>query len=173
LRRLHLILIFALLITIPLPVFAVSNDVDINVTINEIYKIEYTGDPTVHFEIGYDDFVEGSLGIVNHGDINWWANGFPWKITIERTFWDTDDGDEDLEFWLQVKSGPPINGDWTDVPVNTDPSAPADWIFSSDLGLEDGSGTILGIDWKIKELTWDMQSGLYWCTVTMNIVPDD
>lgn len=166
---------FVLLVFFPLlALAAVSDDeLDITVTLGQIYAIEYTGGPVVQFVIECGDLEEGSMSIIDDGDINWWAGNYPWKITIERTLWDTDDGDQYLEFWLRVKSGPPDNGDWTTVPVYTDPSAPADWIFSEDLGLQDGSGTIEGIDWKIKELNWQMQPGFYWCTVTMTIEPDD
>lgn len=154
-----------LLVTFPLPAFAVSDNVNVTINVAQVLVVEYTGDPVILFEIGNDDLIEGSLGIMNCGDILWWSNIAPWKITIERSEWQTDDGDPDLEFWLQVKYGPPDNDRWVTVLVNTHPDAPGDWIFSANLGVRTGYGIIEGVDWKIKELNRDVQPGTYWCTV--------
>ena len=148
-----------------LPAYAVT-DVQVAVTIAEILEVEYTGDPVITFTIGCGDIQHGSKVMRDQGDVNWWSNTAPWKIMIERTEWDTDDGDPDLELWLQVKYGPPVNAPWTTVPVETDPNAPAVWIE----GDEAGSGTYVGVDWKVKGLNWGMQPGTYWCTVTISIV---
>jgi len=168
-RRRTLLFLFLtgiLFFSVQSPAYAIDEQVEVSVSIEPILIVEYTGDPNIYFEIDAGDLDEGSEGQVNLGNINWWSNVAPWKILIERTEWDTNDGDEDLEFWLQVKYGPPDNDDWTTVPVNTDPGAPAVWINGSTAG----SGTYWGVDWKIKDLTWDMEPGTYWCTVTISIV---
>jgi len=168
-RLLLAVLAGILLVTFPLPALAVSDNVNVTINVAQVLVVEYTGDPVIMFDIGYDDLIEGSLGIMNSGDILWWANIAPWMISVERSEWQTDDGDPDFEFWLQVKYGPPDNDRWVTVLVNTHPDAPADWIFSEDLGLTTGHGVIQGVDWKVKELTWDVQPGTYWCTVYFTI----
>jgi len=165
----RLVVSFALtacIILSSLPASAATADVDVTITVGQIVQVEYTGDPTIYFDIDQNDINEGSEGQVNLGDINWWSNVPTWEILIERTYWDTNDGDPNLEFHLQVKYGPPDNDNWVTVPVVTYPDPPAVWIEGSGVG----TGTYEGIDWKIKDLTWDMQPGTYWCTVTISIV---
>jgi len=163
------LILSACIVLISLPAYAESSDVEVTVAIEQILEVEYTGSPNIYFYIDENDLNEGSEGQVNLGDINWWSNVPTWEIRIERTEWYTNDGDPNLELWLQVKYGPPDNDNWITVPVNTDDNAPAVWIEGSGVG----TGTFEGIDWKIKELTWDMQPGTYWCTVTISIVPSE
>ena len=151
----------ALLLAFPLPAFAVAEQVDVTVTIGQILEVDYTGPDVIEFVIGLPELLKGSVMLENQGDLLWWSNTAPWYITVERTLWETKDGDPDLELRLQVKSGPPDNGPWTDVETY-----PTVWIY----GNSTGTGMYEGVDWNINELTWDMQPGTYRCMVTMSIV---
>jgi hypothetical protein len=150
----------------PMPALAEGADVGVSVAIPQAVELDYTGSDVIEFVLTLRDLAAGSKGQMNQGDLLWWSNTAPWYITIERTEWDSEDGDPDLELWLQVKCGPPHNTPWVTVPVETDPDAPAVWLE----GDSTGSGTYEGVDWKVKDLTKDMQPGTYWCTVTISIV---
>ena len=149
-----------------IPAFAASDSVEVTVTVGQCLTLDYTGPDVIVFEIRLPDLRTGSKGKMDQGDLLWCSNTAPWYITVERTEWDTDDGDPDLELWLQVKCGPPNNTPWVTVPAETDPSAPAVWLE----GDSTGSGTYVGVDWKVRGLTRDMMPGTYWCTVMISIV---
>jgi hypothetical protein len=156
----------ALLVAFPFPAFAVTDTAQITVTVGPCLQVEYTGPDPIVFHVTKKELDEGSMQI-HGGDLNWWANVAPWNIMIERTLWDTVDGDQNLELWLEAHYGPPP----------PPPPPPPDFIEVTTTakiwihGTETGSGTFVGVDWKIKKLNWGMQPGTYWCTVTISIVP--
>lgn len=181
-RRFYVILTFALLICNPFPTFADSDSVDVTVTISEMLCIEYVptywkpeyGDDVV-FIITLDDMIEESVSIVNHGDIEWCSSTPDWKVTVYQDPWTTTSGSDDFGWYLQVKWGPPDNDGWgADKTVPIYPDTPLDWYRSwIDIkNLEDrtGTGTIEGIDWKIKDLKWEWTPpGSHWTTVYFTI----
>ncbi len=172
LRLLCIVLTFALLVLIPLPAYAVTEDVEVSVNIQDIVYIEYEPEdvnkPDVVFIITLDDMIEGSVAIVNHGEIKWWSNTPNWKVTVHRDPW--TGGPSGFGWYLQVKWGPPDNSKYKTVPV----WPPLDWYRSwIDIELPAdrvGTGTIPGIDWRIKELLWKWSPpGSYWTTVYFTI----
>ena len=145
---------------------AYAADVDVTVTIAKILEVEYTGNPQIIFIVGLKELNEGSMQLVNQGNINWWSNTAPWNITIQRTLWDTKDGDQNLELWLEAHYGPPPPPPPPPPDFFEVTTKPQVWIH----GTTTGSGTILAVDWKIKKLDWTMTPGTYTCIVTILMV---
>jgi hypothetical protein len=149
------------------PALAITRDVRVCVSVKGILSCEYTGDPTIYFDINENDLMQGYKVREDLGDLNWKSNYRNWMVTVARTEWDTDNGDPDREFWLQVKFGGDENNNWVTVPELSDPNAPAVWIQGNQIGC----GTYTGVDWRINDLTQDMKVGMYWCTVIIAIEP--
>lgn len=161
LRWFCVILMFALIICIPLPAFADSAEVDVTVTVPQTLCVFYTGGDVIFNLDCYDLHIEGSKGIVDQGDIIWCSSIAPWQVWVWRDPWYTVDGDQDLEFWLRIKWGPPQNDRWYTVGLYSEIDPEDPWLF----GDSEGSGTYEGVDWKLKNLSWDMQPGTYTTTV--------
>jgi len=157
----------AFLFLMTLPAHALSRDIRVCVSVKGILNCEYTGDPTIYFDINENDLMQGYKVRSDLGDLNWRSNYRNWFITVARTEWETDNGDPDREFWLQVKYGGDDNYNWVTVPSISDPEAPAVWIQGNTIGC----GTYTGVDWRINDLPQDMKLGMYWCTVIIAIEP--
>jgi len=168
------LLALAMIFLSPTPALAVSDDVQVTVTVPGTFCIDYVprdpNEPDVVFLITCDDFQEGSVGMIDHGDIYWCANVAPWKITVHRSEWTVWSGSPDFGWYLQIKYGPPENDNWITVETT-----PTDWVTSEEVeewGYPPiGTGVIPGIDWKIKELLIEWSPpGTYSCTVYFTIV---
>jgi len=157
------------------PAYA-DDDVDVTVTVSQILCVDYIPIPpytdNVVFDITLDDMIEGSLGIVNCGDIYWCSNIGSWKIQVHRSEWTLLGGGTPPYFgwYLQIKYGPPNNDDRLTVETYKQ-----DWITSDDViewGQDPiGNGFVYGVDWKIKELRWEWTPpGSYVCTVYFTII---
>jgi len=152
------------------PAYADDVDLTVTVTISQILCLEYVPRPTytdeVDFDITLDDIIHGSVAITNHGDIYWWSNTAPWKITVERSEWTVLSGSPDFGWYLEVKYGPPDNSKWIKVETWE-----KDFCPSTEFVNPIGTGIIEGVDWKIKELLWKWSPpGSYECTVTFTMV---
>lgn len=158
-----------LFFTAQTPAFAVDDQVEVTVTIAQILEVEYTGDDEIVFNVTKKDLEEGSLQLVDQGDLIWWSNIPEWDIWIERTDWVTD-GNPYLKLLLQAHYGPPPPA----------PPPPPDfievttteviWIVGGGIGTD----TFVGVDWKIKfpyekDEWWKNTPGTYTCTVTISI----
>lgn len=153
-----------------------DSDVEVTVSIPQILQLVYTGDSDLEFVVTLEDIEEGSKGLVNQGDLKWWANCAPWDVTVQRTEWEQTAGSgwpgpPDRDIHLQIKQGPPDNTKWLDV-TTTETVWPE---LSGNTST--GSGTFPGVDWKIKQIGWDdappngfLPPGTYECTVTIAIV---
>jgi hypothetical protein len=153
----------AFLVSFPSPAFALTREVQVNVTVNvaQILEVAYTGSSLVLFNVDSCDLGAGSKTSLDQGDVNWYSNAAPWIIKVQRTEWDTPNKSADPGLILQVKYGPGSTGNW--VTVNTYPTA---WIN----GATPGNGTFEGVDWEIEGLSFLMPPGAYYCTVTISII---
>ncbi len=176
LRWFCVILTFALLISIPLPAFAVDDSVEVEVTVAEMFCIEYTGDPVIYFYIDYDDIEHGSEGQMTDADLDWCSSIEPWHITVHRSAWDISPGgwmeDPSSCWYLTAKYGPPENSGWVRVwPAAYTPRSV--FAHSGEFDPPTGTGQCENIDWQVKELDWDnAHPGIYTCTVTFTFVPE-
>jgi hypothetical protein len=151
------------------PTFAVYDQVEATITVEQVLKVEYTGSKEIVFVVTEKDLNEGSMMLVDQGDLIWWSNVPDWDIWIERTDWVTD-GNPDLKLLLQAHYGPPPPA----------PPPPPDFIEVTTTaviwikGGGTGSDTFVGVDWKIKfpyekDEWWKNTPGTYTCTVTITI----
>lgn len=150
-----------------------TDSVEVTVEIPMFLGVEYTGGDVV-FEVTEADIIEGSMGIMNQGDVNLWTNTQPWEINVTRTDWEQTEGDgwpgaPERDIWLELKYGPTPNGDWYKVETSA-PDNP--WVS----GTSTGSFTYDGIDWKIKKIGFGdplpygpIPPGTYECEVTFTI----
>ena len=168
-RLLFLLIAIAFILTAQIPAYAGNNEVEVSVTIGQIFYIEYTGDPKIVFNVTIDDLKNGSMMLNNHGDMNWCVNFAPWDMMIWRSLWDTEDGDPDLELWLEGHYGPPPPPPPPPPDFMQITTEPQVWIHGEDTGY----GSIVGVDWKLKfpDDWWTIKPGTYYCTVYWTMVP--
>ena len=175
----YILISVALIFLIGQPAHA-DTEAEATVTITECFWVEYVpkdpDKPDVDFIITLDDMIEGSVAIVNHGDLEWCSNTPNWKVTVYQDPWTVNWGSSVFGWYLQLKWGPPDNDAWQTVPIY--PATPLDWYESwIDIPLlvnRTGTGTIPNIDWKIKELLWEWSPpGSYETTVYFTIVAVD
>ena len=152
----------AFFISLPFPTQAVTQDIDVKICIERILDVQYTGETEITFNLAQRDINEGSMGMMDQGDLNWCTNTAPWIISVERTEWRTLDGSPAPDLWLQVKYDLPNDSGWLTVNI-----FPTPWIYGASMGR----GTFQGVDWKIKDLSRRLPPASYSCTVTIMIEP--
>jgi len=150
-----------------------TDSVEVTVEIPDFLVVDYTGGDVV-FNVTEADIIEGSLGIVNQGNVDVWTNIQPWEINVTRTNWVQTVGSgwpgaPTRDIWLELKWGPPNNSRWYKVETfeQDDP-----WATGTSVGYY----TFLGIDWKIKRIGFGdalpygpIPPGTYECDVTFTI----
>jgi hypothetical protein len=136
----------------------------IEVLIPTVMEISYDGgDLYVH--VKKDNF-NGTINVMNHGDLHFITNTAPWTIRVTRTSWTQTEGSgwnpptDDMS--VDLRANPGING-WTTIP-----RFPSNvlWVTRN----TEGPGTIDNIDYQVKSVAGDRpDKGVYRCTITFII----
>jgi hypothetical protein len=135
----------------------------VQVTVPVVMFASYDGGDLI-VTVKKDNF-NGTINVMNHGDLHYTTNKSPWTIRVTRTSWTQIEGTgwnpptDDMS--VQLRANPDING-WTTIPRVGNVL----WVTRN----TEGTGSIDGIDYQVKSSEGDRpDKGKYRCTVTFII----